>query len=121
MFDFSVPWKQVFTTPTGEMFIRYKSNKVYCLVQVHEFDDANLLNHRHQQFAQYCNEQQMPLVAAQTSFESRQYLLTCNEWVYNYEVADEKGAKALAYRIRKLADWFRYHHLIAEKKKKPMP
>lgn len=109
------PHKIVLTSPEGRQFIRYKHKKAEVFIEVLEFDAPEILRHKHEQLKEWHEENNLPFLTGTKSFDDKHYLLVAVDVIY-IQPRTKKIDETLYHRVKKLADWFMYNHLLPESK-----
>ena len=100
--------KLLLTDLEGNHYIRFTSPRLKLFIRIFEYDAPEILLHHEEQFSQWHEENNLPYLGAATSLGDKHYLLIAVE----AELIKGNSANALAHRMRRLADWYRYTYLI---------
>jgi hypothetical protein len=113
------PYKIVFTSPGGKQFIRYKHRRADLLVQVFEYEGAEILKHHLRQAEQQFAEDGVPFIHSSIEFDDKHYLLIVVDFCPKTFEDINEGAKKLGHPVRRLAQWYKFAYLIPKWYGKP--
>lgn len=112
----NLPYKIVLTSPDGRQFVRYKHKRAEVFLEVFQFEDENIFKHKNQQLEKYFSGKNEPYLAAALYFDAKAYLFVAIDVFYYNQYDQLQTAKKLLYSIKRLADWYKYTHLIPQAK-----
>jgi len=116
---FSFPFKQIFITPEGRLFVRYRNSRVHFMARVIRTDTTSSMSGIIERYNQYTAQTNMPPASFSFPFTGFLYIVVLSE------IFDDNKPEATAreayynHTLKRIADWLKFTYLLPQEREMP--